>query len=176
MNSSFQGIYFDASQIVDKAAALTAKEKDIQPAMRKAITRTARWASGELRRRSARKVRVTGRVIKGRMGLFLQVDKARVFFGMDPISLSRLNPKKTNSGIKAGPVTVPGGFFIPKAGKNVFTRVGKGRFPIEKAEGVHIENEGQSAIDSILPDLEPRIWNEFERELNWQRIKETRSR
>ncbi len=116
-------------------------------------------------------VRVSGlRISQIRGRLFLRYKYSsgfgRVWWGLNPINLSRLNPRQTKRGVKAGPVFVEDGF-LPggKFGKSVFKRVGKERLPIQRQE-FRIDDLGVQVIrDTIEPTVERIFMEEFRDEL-----------
>ncbi len=144
-----------------------ATERQIHSALKRAVSRTTIWASKEAPRRVAKAVKVAAKIIKGRVRFRVLMDRdgyGRVWVGLKPISLSRLNPRKTSAGISAGPARVPGGFL---AKGQVFKRKGAARLPID-AQKLEIADEGGAAVDSLGDELGDRCMKEFERELRWQ--------
>jgi len=144
-----------------------ATEKQIKAATKRAVSRTTRWAAKQAPRRVAKVVSVAAKVIKNRVRFRVLLDRdgyGRVWVGLKPISLSRLNPRKTARGITAGPAKVPGGFL---AKGQVFKRVGDARLPIA-AQKLDIAEEGGAAVEALGDELGARCLSEFERELRWQ--------
>lgn len=164
-----------ASPTLEEVALLAGRVIDdsTRHAMKIAVARVSRWAGNEVRRRVASAVKVKGGIIKGRMFVGITDEGGRVWLGLSPIKLNRLNPRKTASGVTAGPAKRPGAFIIEKFGGNVFQRKGAARLPIEKSPGHEIREEGSAAIQSVQELIGPRLLAEFERALQWGRRKST---
>jgi hypothetical protein len=148
-------------------------DESTRHAMKIAIARVSRWAGNEVRRKVASAVKVKGGIIKGRMFVGISDQKGRVWLGLSPIKLNRLNPRQTASGVTAGPAKRPGAFIVEKFGGNVFERKGKARLPIEKSAGHDIRSEGDAAMAAVKEQIGPRLLAEFERALKWGRQKST---
>lgn len=149
-----------------------ATEKEIQAALKRAVSRTTRWASKEAPRRVAKVVKVTAKIIKGRTRFSILMDRdgyGRVWVGLKPIKLGKLNPRQTRSGVTAGPAKIPGAFIatMKNGHVGVFRRRGKTRLKIDEQD-YPIDEEGRDAVESLGDELGARTLKEFERELRWQ--------
>lgn len=157
-------LYINAKGLDDALLELGGgSQEQIDKAMKAAVSRTARWASAQLRKRTAKLIRVSSRVIKGRIGLFFNDGTARLWFGLWAVDLKRMNPRQTASGVVAGPASRKGAFISKDLGGHVYQRTGKSRLPIERVEGHPIEKEGYAALAEVAKEIEPRILLEFER-------------
>lgn len=160
-------LYINVDSLHAAAAQLGATGELAKKSMRTAVQRVSRWASNEAKRRIGKAANVTGKVIKGRMAVFLDDSGGRVWVGLKPVPLNRLKPRQTGSGVIAGPAKRPGAFIIGKFGGHVFQREGRSRFPIHKADPHPIEDQGRAALFSIADELEPRLLKAFEDAFLW---------
>lgn len=157
-------IYIDAKGLEDALLELGGgTEAKAEKALKTAVTRTARWASAQLRKKTAKLIRVSARVMKGRVGLYFNDGTARLWFGLWDVDLKRMGARQTSSGVVAGPVSRKGAFIVKSIGGHVFERKGSARLPIVRSPGVPIEKEGREAMESIAKEIEPRILEEFTR-------------
>jgi len=162
--------FVSAKGLDEIAAEWKASPKLVEQAMRTATVRVTRWAASQARRNIAKEVKVTGRVIKGRMVVDLKGEFGRVWFGLSPIPLKHLSPRKTSTGISAGPVKVPGGFAVKKYGRNIFKRTGPKRGPIEM-QALDIEARALPFVFDIAQKVESKFLVEFENALAWHSSK-----
>jgi hypothetical protein len=147
-----------------------ATQKQIEPAMRSAVSRVTRWAGNEAARRISKATKVTGKVIKGRMRVEVMGKDGvlgRVWAGLRNIPLKAMKPRQTKSGVTAGPAKVPGAFISKKIGGHVFKRTGTKRLPIEK-QTFPILEPGMDAMGSLENEIGERLQREFESQLKWQ--------
>lgn len=164
-------IFINAKGLDEIASQFAATEKQIAAAMRRAVSRTTRWAGTQVARKVASVTKIRSGVLKGRMVVdFVGRDGTlgRVWAGLNPVDLKRLKPRQTKSGVTAGPAKRPGAFISPKLGGHVFERVGKKRLPIKKSKGVEIYDEGQEAVAQVAEQVGDRLMREFEHEMSWQ--------
>ena len=164
-------ITIEARGLSDFVHELGADIKSAEPAMRIAVVKTSRWAGNEARRRVARRTKVSGRVLKGRMVVDVSGEFGRVWVGLKPVDAKRLNPRQTGSGVTAGPARYPGAFIARSLNGHVFERVGSARLPIRKVAPWEIEDEGAAAFVEVAAMIEDRLMKEFERAWNWQQRK-----
>jgi hypothetical protein len=160
-------IFIEAKGLDRIGRDLGATQKQIEPAMRSAVSRVTRWAGNEAARRISKATKVTGKVIKGRMRVEVMGKDGvlgRVWAGLRNIPLAAMKPRETKSGVTAGPAKVPGGFI---AKKQVFKRTGKKRLPIEK-QTFSILDPGMDAMRSLENEIGERLQREFESQLKWQ--------
>lgn len=179
MNERALTIQFGAEDFDRLGAEFAVFKGEIQEAARRAVKNT----TDRVRDDSISEfVRVSGlRVSQIRGRLFLRYRYAsgygRVWWGLNPISLSKLNPRRTAGGVKAGPVFVPGGFMPGgRFGNTVFSRVGKKATPIQK-ESFKIADLGEEVIrDTVEPTIQTIFMEEFRDELFGAISGETRSK
>lgn len=169
-------IKFNPSDFEALGQEFTVFKGEIQEAVRRAVRST----TDRLRDETIRElVQVSGlRVSAIRQRMFLRYrykdSYGRIWFGLSPVSLSLLSPRKTAGGVRAGPVTVAGGFMAPEfAGRNVFKRTGEkrlmksGRYKGKLREAIakqfyDIKDMGE---DVIRQKVEPVIESIFNEEL-----------
>jgi hypothetical protein len=163
-------IFINAKGLDRIGRDLGATQKQIEPAMRSAVSRVTRWAGNEAARRISKATKVTGKVIKGRMRVEVMGKDGvlgRVWAGLSNIPLKAMKPRQTKSGVTAGPAKRPGAFISKKLGGHVFKRTGKKRLPIEK-ETFSIFDPGMDAMGSLENEIGERLQREFESQLKWQ--------
>lgn len=164
MSESPLRVKFDASDFESLGAEFTVFKGEIQEAVRRAVKTTTQRIQQEA---ISEFVQVSGlRVSAVRKRMFLRYKYAdgygRVWWGLSPVSLSLLSPRRSAGGVRAGPVTVAGGFMPGGSfGKTVFKRTGRGRLPIEK-QYYDIKDMGE---DVIRGKIEPAIEGIFMEEL-----------
>jgi hypothetical protein len=164
-------IFINADSLQSIAGKFAATEKQVASAMRRAVSRTTRWAGAQVARKVSSVTKIRSGVLKGRMVVdFVGRDGVlgRVWAGLRPIALKRLNPRQTKSGVTAGPAKRPGAFISEKLGGHVFERVGKKRLPIRKSKGVEILEPGIDAVAQVAEQVGERLMREFEHEMSWQ--------
>lgn len=155
----------------DAIAIFNAMPQQAEQALKKATVKVAKWASNESARRVAKATKITARVVKNRVRMYIHNDFARVFVGLDPIAMKYLGPTQTPGGVRAGRYYRPHAFISEKLGGHVYERVGKARLPIKKST-VDLEGQGaRQAILSIAKEIEPRLLKEFERNLSFSKFK-----
>ena len=157
-------VKFDASDFEALGQEFTVFKGEIQEAVRRAVrTTTDRLRDDTI----SEFVQVSGlRVSAVRKRMFLRYrykdGYGRIWFGLSPVSLALLSPRKTAGGVRAGPVTVPGGFMPGGSyGKTVFARRGRARLPVDK-QYYDIKDMGE---DVIRNRIEPVIQSIFMEEL-----------
>jgi hypothetical protein len=161
------GINASSPDFARIAAEFQATERQIHAAIKRAVSRTTRWAAKEAPRRVSKAVSVAAKIVKDRVYFRVLLDRdgyGRVWVGLRPISLGALNPRQTKAGVSAGPARVPGAFI---AKEQVFKRRGKERLPLDR-QALEIEAEGRAIVDALGEELAPKCLSEFERELRWQ--------
>jgi len=152
-----------------------ATEAQIHSAIKKAVARTTKWAAAEAPRRVAKAVSVAAKIIKDRVRFTIILDRdgyGRVWFGLNQISLGKLNPRQSRSGVTVGGRRIPGAFLatMPNGHMGVYVRRGNQRLPIDE-QMLAIEDEAKPVIEALGDELGPRCLHEFERELRWQTLR-----
>lgn len=96
----------------------------IKEALRDATADTIRDLKGIVGDRLAARLKVSAAVLKNRVQLRYgyRSGTGRVWFGINPISLSALGARQTASGVDAPPVSRTGAFIVGKLNDQVFKR------------------------------------------------------
>lgn len=166
-------VHLDEDEINRVKRELVATHKQINIAMHRALRVTARKIRTKASKDLRLKLKVPSRIWKDRLRLYVRQKEGiyRIWFGLDPISLSRLNPRQTKRGVSAQGRVRRKGAFISKGGKNkglVFKRKGRERLPIDKQE-FEVEEDVLIYIeDEIFPAFEEMFYQVFEKELRWE--------
>lgn len=143
-------------------------DKELAKAIRRAVYGTSKRIKKEV---DASFVKISGikaSVIRNRLFVKIKASKygdggyfSTVWVGLNPISLSKLNPVETAGGVRAGKLFIPDAF-MPKGkfGNAVFTRRFEGqRLPWDK-QFYHFDAEMMQEIaQNIMPQVQ-RIFNE----------------
>lgn len=148
--------------------------RQLEAAINNAVNKTARWA----KTLAAREIRaVTGLPagkLKDRLKMFKLGFVRRIYFGLNPIPVSSLSPKRTKTGVKAkGGINIPGAFIVDNGSgqSGVYKRRGKDAYSIDFLR-VHFDEEALRIIRAdIEPDLEKVFLKNLEHELKWQMSK-----
>lgn len=143
-------------------------DEQVQKALKTAVGRTTRWAYGQALKRLAKGVKVSSRILKNRVQFYIGDRWGKVWIGAYRIPIRDLGAKQNSRGVKAGPLNLPERFISPAMGGHVFKRFGKSRLPIRKEPGFEIEQQGNAAIQDVLPELNDKLTAEFERAFKWQ--------
>lgn len=161
-------VSFDASEFEKLGREFALHKYEVQEAIRRAVKTTTQRLRDET---ATEFVRVSGlRIVMVRRRLFLRYKYAdgygRVWFGLNPLSLSKLSPRKTATGVRAGPVNVPGGFMPGgEFGRSVFVRRGPDRLPIDK-RSYNVRDIGEEVVrNKVEPIIESVFMEEFKEEL-----------
>jgi hypothetical protein len=162
-------VRLDPRVVGELIAAESATTREVSAAIKRAVARTCKWANEQVSRRVAKVTKLSAKIIKGRNAVFLNSDLGKVWVGLDPVSLHRLNPIQDATGVTAGPAKVPGAFIV-KSGKLeglVFKRKDKGRLPVE-LQKYAIAETANPVIEKIAAEVGERLQTEFASELKWQ--------
>jgi len=155
------------------ATQLAATEKQVQKALKRAISVTARWVSNEGRSGIAESLGIRISALKGRVGVFIRTDEnvGKAWFGLSDVSSVKLHPRQTATG-----ATMEGLKEIPHAfvqvGKNgqkyMLKRRGKARYPVDIVT-LPINGQGEHVVENdVFPRVEERLLRAFEHELRWE--------
>lgn len=115
-------------------------QKDMKAALRTATRQAGQWANREGARRLAKEARVPLKNLRQGLRLKFQYQSvkgfatARLWYGLNPISLKYLGARQQKKGVRAAGETIPGGFIAPTLGAHAFKRAGKKRLPIVRQE------------------------------------------
>ncbi|MCP3940517.1 MAG: hypothetical protein GY710_03430 [Desulfobacteraceae bacterium] len=176
MSSRFLDIDVDTGDLQQLALDLSATPKEVDRALRSTANRMAGWLKTKSAAGISKKLDIPQKVLRKRIHTLKSSrgkgsNEKKIWFGLNPISLMSLNPKKTASGIKARGITVNGGFISMGKNRrlNVFKRRGKKRLPIDK-QSVGIYKESIQFIDNRLlasREFKSVFFKTFERNLKW---------
>lgn len=153
---------------VDEVARrLGATPRDADRALRVTVGRVAGWLKRKAARELSNELRVGADVLRYRMRTLRRggggARDAALWFGLNPIALTHLDPREVARGVRGGPAYVKGGFI---AKGQAFKRKGRARLPIERAE-FPIQQKADAVLDSIVDgaEFQRRFLDTFEREL-----------
>lgn len=159
--------------------AFGATEAQFEAAMRSTYGKMGRWLRSRAVRGLSSKLRIKQKILRGRVKSFrLQGgitgggQGSKVWFGLRPVSLMRLNAKQTAKGVRAdGGRFIEGAFIANFHGRpQVLKRVGKERFPLEVQ---HADISDQSTIyieDELIgtAEFDAQFFKFLEHELRWR--------
>lgn len=150
----------------------TAKQADA--ALKRTLNRMAKWLQTRTARGLSQELQMPQRVIRRRMKKSSITKSAdgysiRLFYGLNEVDLIYLGAKQTRKGVTAGKHKVDGAFIVKKK-HQVFKRVSKSRFPIEK-QSTPIKSQADAylegkAFNSV--DFREQFFKTLEHELKWQ--------
>lgn len=153
------------------ARQFAASQKQVEKAARRAVRKLARWVESTSLREASRDTGIKRKLLKHRLIMCIRGNQltARVWYGLNSIPLSALEPEQTRTGVTAGPVERRHAFIVEKNGGQVYRRVSRNqRFPI----AVQFENIAAEFRRILLTDINPRfqkIFSKyFEQELRWE--------
>ncbi len=149
---------------------LLASPKVVQKSIISARRKAAKWVRTQVVRALSKETQIPASVLRNRVVLSRISIKGEMFIGLNPVSVSRLQPKQTKAGVKAkGGLNVKGAFVVDALEyKPVFKRVTDRAYPIEYQRR-DIEKEGQRIIEGdILPRLSDKLYELLEHELKWR--------
>lgn len=137
-------------------------QKDMKAALRTAVRQTGQWANREGARGLAKATNVPLNVL--RKGLRLKFEyqsvkgfsTARLWYGLNSISLKYLGVRQQKKGVRSRGNTYKGGFVSAALGGHAFRRAGKERKPIVRLEQT-IADKGME----FLADFESRVAAKF---------------
>lgn len=161
----------DQSQIADVIQGLDATKKDIARAHNRALQRAVVKLKTMALKHLSRELQVTQKILKTKVRQFKSggrrgtLPSQKLWFGLNPVMLGSLSPKKSGKGVRAGKHKVANGFI--QRGQ-VFSRVGQSKYPI-KIHKLEVEEEALGFIEStIIPEFEDEYLRVFERELTFR--------
>ena len=160
-----QNLTIDTKQLDLLIKEFSASDKVVYLALRSALNRTAKWLRTQTTRDMRDSLKIKAALIRRRLKV-ARIKKTsngwviNLWLGLNPIPMHDLNPKKTNTGVKAGKYAVEHAFL---AKGTVFKRKGKNRLPIEK-QFIDIQKQGENALkSSFIDEWQDIFFKEFER-------------
>jgi hypothetical protein len=152
-------VFEDWSRLRDLMGVL---QKDMKAALKTAVRQTGQWANREGARGLAKAVKVPLNVMRKGLRIKFQYQSvkgfstARLWYGLNAISLQYLGARQQAKGVRARNVTYKGAFISSPLGGGAFQRVGKSRLPIKK-----VEYEIKSAGYDYLEKFEKQVAAKF---------------
>ena len=143
-------------------SGLDVLQKDMKAALRTAVRQTGQWANREGARGLAKAVNVPLNVMRKGLRIKFQYQSvkgfstARLWYGLNAISLKYIGAKQSKKGVRARATTYKGGFISPALGSHAFVRVGKARAPLRR-----LEHEIASKGEAFLSDFESKVAEKF---------------
>jgi len=174
-----QWIEIDGSSAVAMANAIGATEKQLEAALRSTYSRMGRWLRTRSVRGLAGVLQIQQRILRARIKSFrLQGgvghagNGAKVWFGLRPIALIRLNARQSGNGVSAaGGRHVDGAFIANYHGRRqVLRRKGKERLPVEIVTA-DIDDQSVAYIEDNLigtDEFDTQFFKFLEHELKWR--------
>lgn len=143
-------------------------------ALRSTVSKVARWLKTKAQRGLSKELQMTQKVLRIRMKA-LKVKSTRhgpqaaIWFGLNPVSMQYLGPRKSSKGVSSRPTGMRKGAFMHGKGKPVFKRVGKARLPIQKQTSeIKIKSEHYIEQLQLATEVRTYFMTVLERELQWR--------
>jgi hypothetical protein len=152
-------VFDDWERVKDLLGVL---QKDMKAALRTAVRQTGQWANREGARGLAKAVNAPLNVMRKGLRIKFQYQSvkgfstARLWYGLNSISLKYLGAKQGKKGVRARGNTYKGAFISSALGGHAFQRVGKSRLPLQR-----LEHEIVSKGNAFLTDFETKVAAKF---------------
>lgn len=152
-------VFQDWARIRDMLGVL---QKDMKAALKTAVRQTGQWANREGARGLAKACNVPLGTLRKGLRLKFQYQSvkgfstARLWYGLNSVSLKYLGAKETNKGVRARGQTYKSAFISKALGDNAFRRVGKDRTPIERIDQTIVEKG-----TAFLEEFEKKVGAKF---------------
>ena len=169
-------LYVDVKGVEEVINSFEMSIKDTNIATKRAMKRTLDWIRSKSVKEISVQTGIQARELRKRFKIKVKSNglSGVVWYGILPVSLIHLKPKKTKTGIKAGirgQIVRQGAFIAPRRSGDsvlqVYKRTGSTRFPIDKQTEI-IKTDVQTFISKIKPELEKKLLNELRHQLKWQ--------
>jgi hypothetical protein len=169
-----------ASVVVDARAIGVVRDgfrnldKQLRLAIKRSVWHTSRRIKKEVDQTLISILHVKAAIVRNRLHIRFNAAKqydsgfySSIWIGLNPISLSKLDPRKQAGGVKAGPVFVPEGFMPGgKFGDTVFKRrYETQRLPWDKQYYAFDEEMMKLLKSQILPKIQAIFDNQFQKEV-----------
>jgi len=174
-------IDFDHQSMTALVNAFGATEAQFEAAMRSTYGKMGRWLRSRGTRELSAVLKIKQKILRGRIKEFRMQGGianhgkeagAKVWFGLRPISLMRLNARKVAGGVKAdGGRFVAGAFIANVHGhKQVMKRAGASRLPIEAVYADIDEPALVYVEDNLIgtTEFDNQFFKFLEHELRWR--------
>lgn len=148
-------VFEDWSRVRDLLGVM---QKDMKAALRTAVRQTGQWANREGARGIAKATNVPLNVLRKGLRIKFQYQSvkgfstARLWYGLNDVSLKYLGARQQKKGVRSRGVTYKGGFVSSAIDGHAFQRVGDARLPIKR-------------IDMTIQDKGAAYLNEFEQKV-----------
>jgi len=169
-----------ASVVVDARAIGVVREgfrnldKQLRLAIKRAVWHTSRRIKKEVDQTLISILHVKASIVRNRLHIRFNAAKqldsgfySSIWIGLNPISLSKLDPRKQSGGVKAGPVFVQDGFMPGgKFGDTVFKRrYETQRLPWDKQFYAFDEEMMKTLKSQVLPQIQTIFDDQFRKEV-----------
>jgi len=156
-----------------------ATEEQVEAALRSTYGKVARMLRTRAVRGLSPRLGIKQKILRGRIktfrlqhGVTARGQGAKVWFGLRPISLIRLNAKKTADGVRAdGDRFIKGAFIATVHGRQaVLKRAGKARLPVV-VQSADIADKAITYVEDGLigtAEFDALFFKTFEHELKWR--------
>jgi len=152
-------VFEDWQRVKDLLGVL---QKDMKAALKTAVRQTGQWANREGARGLAKATNVPLGVMRKGLRFKFQYQSvkgfstARLWYGLNAISLKYLGARQQKKGVRARGNTYKGGFISGALGGHAFQRVGKDRLPI-----VQLDHTIAEKGNAFLAEFETRVAAKF---------------
>ena len=139
------------SQIRDLLGVL---QKDMKAALRTSIRQTGQWANKEGARGLAKATNIPLKTLRQGLRIKFQYQSvkgfatARLWYGLNSVSLKYLGARQLKKGVRARGETITGAFISGDLGGHVFKRIGTARLPI-KEQKTTIAEKGNAYLTTF---------------------------
>ena len=175
--SDFMQININMMQVKDIMQQFPINDTLLEKSFQSALIKAGRYLKNMAQTSMSQELKVSIDILRKRLQQYrINSRQIKLFFGTNPVSLSRLNPRQTNTGVDTKPVSVPHAFIArmtPQAKRsNVYKRTSKKRLPIEK-QFYDIHDRSAKIIEDIAMLNAVNGWHDvfmiaFEKELIWR--------
>lgn len=146
--------------------------------MRSTYGKMGRWMRTKSVRGLSSRLRIQQKILRSRVRAYRMQwgvggtgEGAKVWYGLRPISVSRLNPKGSANGVRANGKEYPGAFIGTIRGRReVLRRVGESRLPVEVVRA-DIADESTTYIEDHVvgtAEFDYQFFRFLEHELKWR--------
>ena len=152
-------VFEDWQRVKDLLGVL---QKDMKAALKTAVRQTGQWANREGARGLAKATNTPLNVLRKGLRFKFQYQSvkgfatARLWYGLNAISLKYLGARQQKKGVRARGNTYQGGFISGALGGHAFKRVGKGRLPI-----VELDHTIADKGNAYLAEFEAKVAAKF---------------
>lgn len=137
-------------------------QKDMKAALRTAVRQAGQWANREGARGLAKAVNVPLSTMRKGLRLKFQYQSvkgfstARLWYGLNPISLKYLGARQQKKGVRSRGTTYKGAFISATLGGHAFRRKGPDRLPLEEIDFTIVEKG-----NAFLAEFEGKVAAKF---------------